>query len=360
MNPGRPGAPDNVPPVPTKRPPRRTRKSPLLERVAAFLRELKEDAPEPESQYIREMIVSAVRLLEDRTSLADLKLLNASMRELRYAFRLFAGFRGVRKVTTFGSARTVPGHADYEQARRFARRISEEGFMVITGAGSGIMRACQEGAGRDRSFGVNIRLPFEQLANEFIAGDPKLVNFKYFFTRKLLFVKEADAITFFPGGFGTHDEAYESLTLVQTGKSLLVPLVFIDSPGGTFWKDWRSGVVERLLERAFICEEDLALFRITDDAEDAVRDICGFYRVYHSSRYVGDRLVLRLTRDPEPELIERLNDEFGDILARGRFTQCSALPEERGDDTESLPRIVFHFNRVNFGRLRRLIDSINR
>jgi hypothetical protein len=327
--------------------------------VEAFLRELRPGAPEPDGQYVREMIVSAVRLLDDRTSLADLKLLNASLRELRYAFRVFARYRGRRKVTTFGSARTPEGHPDYEQARRFAQRIADEGFYVITGAGGGIMRACQQGAGRERSFGINIRLPSEQVPNEFIAGDPKLLHFRYFFTRKLLFVKEADAIVFFPGGFGTHDEAFESLTLVQTGKTPVVPLLFVDAPGGDFWRQWREDGVERLLARRLISPEDLALFRVTDDVETAVREILGFYRVYHSSRFVGERLVLRLNQAPPAETIERLNRDFADLLARGRFVLDGPLPEEAGDATAGLPRLVFAFNRRSYGRLRQLIDFLN-
>ncbi|MGH7857790.1 MAG: LOG family protein, partial [Candidatus Binatia bacterium] len=340
---------------------RRARRSPALERIEAFLREIKPEATEPEAQYVREMILTALRLIDDGTSLADLKLLNASLRELRYAFRVFARYDGRRKVTTFGSARTAQNHPEYEQAKRFSQRIAEEGFMVITGAGGGIMRACQEGAGRERSFGVNIRLPFEQLANEFIVDDPKLVNFKYFFTRKLLFVKEADAIAFFPGGFGTHDEAYESLTLVQTGKTLLVPLVFVDAPGGGFWKDWERSVRRVLLARGLISEEDLSIFRVTDDAEEAVQEILGFYRVYNSSRFVGEKLVLRLNRRPEPEVIERLNEEFADLVLRGQIILRGAFPEERGDEAiDRLPRLAFHFNRVNYGRLRQMIDVLNR
>jgi hypothetical protein len=231
--------------------------------------------------------------------------------------------------------------------------------MLITGAGGGIMRACQAGAGRAHSFGVNIRLPFEQRPNEFIADDPKLVTFKYFFTRKLLFVKEADAVAMFPGGFGTLDEAYECLTLVQTGKAGPLPIVFVDAPGGRFWSSWLDYVRDHLLENALISEEDLCLFRVTDDAAAAVEEIRGFYRVYHSSRYVGDRLVMRLTRAPQASLLERLQSDFADIAAGGRFQMGAKLPEEDADETAALPRLVFPFDRVHVGRLRQLIDFLN-
>ncbi|MGH7819344.1 MAG: LOG family protein, partial [Candidatus Binatia bacterium] len=293
------------------------------------------------------------------TPLADVRLLNSALRELRYAFRLFARYRHVRKVTTFGSARTPDGAPAYDQAREFSRRICDEGFMVITGAGGGIMRACQEGAGRERSFGVNIRLPFEQRPNEIIADDPKLITFKYFFTRKLLFVKEADAVVLFPGGFGTHDEAYECLTLVQTGKAAPMPIVFLDAPGGDYWTTWLRYVENHLLAGGLVSEEELALFRVTDDAAEAVAEIRNFYRVYHSSRYVGPKLVIRLNRRPSDAVIEHLDREFSDLLVSGRFEVGGPLPEEQADETAALPRLVLHFNRLNAGRLRQMIDFVN-
>jgi uncharacterized protein (TIGR00730 family) len=327
--------------------------------VEQFLREIRPDAAEPTAQYVRELMVTAIRLLEDDAPVADVRLINAAVRELRYAFRTFARYRGVRKVTTFGSARTTETEPAYQQAEEFSRRAAEAGFMVITGAGGGIMRACQAGAGRAHSFGVNIRLPFEQKPNEFIADDPKLMTFKYFFTRKLLFVKEADAVVMFPGGFGTLDEAYECLTLVQTGKAGPMPIVFVDAPGGRFWSSWLDYVRGHLLKGKLISEEDLALFRVTDDAAEAVEEIRGFYRVYHSSRYVGERLVLRLACAPRAPLLERMQLDFADLAAGGRFQLGTALPEEDVDETANLPRLVFPFNRVNFGRLRELIDFLN-
>jgi uncharacterized protein (TIGR00730 family) len=340
-------------------PRRRPRRSVALSRVEDFLHEIRPDAPEPVAQYVRELMVTAIRLLEDRASIADVRLINAAVRELRHAFRTFARYHGVRKVTTFGSARTGETEPTYQQAEEFAKRAVEAGFMLITGAGGGIMRACQAGAGRAHSFGVNIRLPFEQRPNEFIADDPKLVTFKYFFTRKLLFIKEADAVAMFPGGFGTLDEAYECLTLVQTGKAGPMPMVFVDAAGGRFWSSWLDYVREHLLKNGLISEEDISLFRVTDDAAAAVDEISNFYRVYHSSRYVGDRLVLRLTRAPRPSLLERMQSDFADIAAGGRFQVSAKLPEEDDDETAALPRLVFGFDRVHFGRLRRLIDFLN-
>jgi uncharacterized protein (TIGR00730 family) len=340
-------------------PRRRSRRSAALARVADFLREVRPDAPEPAAQYVRELMVTALRLLEDDASIADVRLLNAAVRELRYAFRTFARYGGLRKVTTFGSARTAASEPAYRQAQEFSRLVAEAGFMVITGGGGGIMRACQEGAGRGRSFGVNIRLPFEQRANEVIADDPKLMTFKYFFTRKLLFIKEADAVVMFPGGFGTLDEAYECLTLVQTGKAGPVPIVFVDAPGGRFWSSWLDYVNDHLLKNGLISEEDLSLFRVTDDAAAGVEEIRSFYRVYHSSRYVGERFVLRLLRAPQAPVLERLQSDFGDLAAGGHFQMTAKLPEEDADETANLPRLVFSFNRTNFGRLRRLIDFLN-
>jgi len=232
--------------------------------------------------------------------------------------------------------------------------------MVITGAGGGIMRACQEGSGRERSFGINIRLPFEQAPNEFIHRDPKLINFKYFFTRKLMFVKEADAIALFPGGFGTHDEGFESLTLLQTGKSKPVPVVFVDAPGGTYWQTWREYVETHLLNEGLISPADMRLFKITDDVDEAIAEITRFYRRYHSSRYVGDRLVIRLGAPLSDERVAGLNEEFADLVESGRMEQTPALPAEAGEpEIAHLPRLVFAFGRRHFGRLRMLIDTLN-
>ncbi len=315
----------------------------------------------PQAQaYVDEIIATAQGLLTDGASIADLKIVSAAIKEMRQAFAMFAPYRHVRKVTTFGSARTRREDQIFLLAERFARLITEQGFMVITGAGPGIMEACQRGAGPERSFGINIRLPFEQNPNPHIHGDPKLMWFKYFFTRKLLFIKEAHAAVLFPGGFGTHDEGFEILTLLQTGKCQPVPVVYLDRPKGTYWKTWQRYVEDHLLRGGMISTEDLALYTVTDSAEAAVDHITRFYRVYHSSRYVRDQLVIRLQRRLPNEVLERLNDEFSDIIVRGRMIIRPPFPNERDrPDLIHLPRLAFHFNHLSFGRLRMLIDRIN-
>jgi uncharacterized protein (TIGR00730 family) len=310
-------------------------------------------------ELAREMLVTSLRFLRDDALTGDLKLVNAAMKELRHAMRVFAPFGETRKVACFGSARTAPDHPDWLQAERFAERMVHAGWMVITGAGEGIMRAAQGGAGRAASFGVNIRLPFEQGANEVIAGDRKLVNFRYFFTRKVMFVKESHAIALFPGGFGTHDEGFEALTLIQTGKSEILPVVFIDQPGGSYWHDWGAYVQSHLRDRDLISEDDLALFKITDDLDEAVAEVTSFYRNYHSSRYVGDRLVIRLRTAPDDDALDALNSDFADMLAGGTIQRSEALPAE-GLDAPGLPRLVLRFDRRRAGRMRQLIDVLNR
>ena len=310
------------------------------------------------ADYVRQLLVSSLGLLGDDCSTGDLKLLNSTLKELRHAFRVFAPWAHVRKVAIFGSARTDPDHPDWDQARRFAERIVSAGWMVITGAGDGIMGAAQGGAGRAASFGVNIRLPFEQHANPVIAGDEKLINFRYFFSRKLAFVKNSHAIALFPGGFGTHDEGFEALTLIQTGKSEMLPVVFVDSPGGSYWRDWQEYLHSHLLSRRLISEEDLALFKVTDDVDEAVREVTGFYRNYHSSRYVRDWLVIRVREAPDAEELAALNDEFADVLAEGAIEVRGALPEE-GGEADPFPRVLLRFDRKQMGRLRQLVDRLN-
>jgi uncharacterized protein (TIGR00730 family) len=318
-------------------------------------------SPDRDTELVGQLVATCVKLLRDSASLGDIKILNTTLKELRYAFKVFAQYRDVRKVSTFGSARTQVDDPEYRLARDFAHAIAQEHFMVITGAGGGIMRACQEGAGRARSFGVNIRLPFEQSANEFIESDTKLMNFKYFFTRKILFIKEAHAVVLFPGGFGTLDEAFEALTLVQTGKTEPMPIVFLDVPRGTYWKAWAQYVTDHLVRRELVSEEDLSLFLVTDDVSDAVRELTTFYRIYHSMRTVGQRTVLRLTQPIGDDVVQRLNAEFADILRSGTITQGRALPAEAEESALAhLPRLIMDFNRTNHGRLRQLINVVNR
>ena len=344
--------------LPGRPPSPRRRKSLLAEHMPA----LDDDAAlSREQRYVREAMETLVKLLRDGARLGDVKLLNAALRELRYAFKVFAPYRGVRKVSVFGSARTHATEAAYKTAAEFSRRIIAESYMVITGAGSGIMAAAQEGAGAERSFGVYIRLPFEQEPNEFIIKDPKLTTFRYFFTRKLMFIKEADAAALFPGGFGTLDEGYECLTLVQTGKTKPMPIVFVDSPRGTYWKTWKRYVEDHLLRQKLISPDDMSLFKVTSSVEEAVAEITGFYRVYHSSRTVGRNLVMRLNHKLDEKLVASLNHDFHDILVGAEAVQTNALAEEEDEpDITALPRLVLPFNRTHFGRLRQLIDRINR
>ena len=307
---------------------------------------------------VREMIETSLKLLRDDADQGDVKLLNSALRELRYAFKIFGPYRHVRKISAFGSARTAVDAPAYKQAGEFARRITAEGYMLITGAGGGIMEACQQGAGRERSFGVNIRLPWEQAPNAIIHKDPKLLTFRYFFTRKLIFLKEADAVVLFPGGFGTHEEGFEALTLVQTGKTKPMPIVFLDAPRGTYWKTWKRYVEDHLLRQDLISEEDMSLFKVTSSVDEAMAEIQGFYRIYQSSRTVGKKLVLRLARPLRDETVAALNRDFRDIVVAGDIRQGPALREEE-PELAALPRLVFEFNRAGYGRLRQLIDRIN-
>ena len=347
------------PPLPRKPPRTRRRKHLIAEhlpRLAESARGLGRD-----EKLVREMVETCLKLLRNGTPVGDIKILNAALRELRYAFKVFAPYRNVRKVSVFGSARSARESSACRTAFEFAQRIRDAGYMVITGAGHGIMGACQEGAGPDHSFGVNIRLPFEQGPNEVIAKDPKLLTFRYFFTRKLIFIKEADAAALFPGGFGTHDEAYECLTLVQTGKTKPMPIVFLDAPRGTYWKTWKRYVEEHLLRHRLISPEDMALFKVTSSVDEAVEEITRFYRVYHSARTVDRNLVIRLTHRIPESLVTQLGHDFADIVVKGEIVQTGALEEEREDAPElvRLPRLVLEFNRSSFGRLRQLIDRLN-
>jgi uncharacterized protein (TIGR00730 family) len=304
---------------------------------------------------------SADKMARDQASRGDLKLLSRALRELRYAFKVFSPYRARPKVTVFGSARTLPHEPAYQQAVAFGKAMAAVDWLVVTGAASGIMEAGHVGAGRERSMGLNIMLPFEQDANHVIAGDAKLVHMRYFFTRKLMFVKECDAVCLLPGGFGTLDEGLEVLTLLQTGKRDMVPVVFLDAPGGVFWRDLQTFFLERLLGQGMISPEDLSLYKLTDSVEEAVAEIQQFYRVYHSMRYVKNRLVLRLRQAPSAELVERLNGEFADIINGGQFVVGGPLAEEKDEPSlANLPRLVFRFNRRSLGRLRQLIDLLNR
>jgi uncharacterized protein (TIGR00730 family) len=300
-----------------------------------------------------------LKLAQDNAERGDLKILNRTLKELRQAFRIFAPYRHIRKVSIFGSTRVPENDPYYDLAREVGQDLAEAGYMVITGAGPGIMQAGHEGAGREKSFGVNIRLPSLQDANPFIRNDPKLMDFHFFFTRKLMFVKEADAVIIFPGGFGTHDELMESITLAQTGKTHLVPIILMDVPGGTYWRRWQEFLRDDVLSRGYITEREMTFFRIHTSAAAAVGEIGKFYRNFHSYRFVGHELVIRLNDPPSSELIERLNREFADIVI-GEVRQSEPLPAEANDaNTLHLHRVTMRFNREDYARLRQMIDVIN-
>ncbi len=307
---------------------------------------------------IRELVTTAVKLQRDEPARGDLKLINTALKEMRYSSLVFAQHQTEPKVTVFGSARTPSDDPNYVLAKEFGRRMAEIGWGIITGAGPGIMRAANEGAGRDHSYGVNIRLPFEDSANEYL--DPaKTINFKYFFTRKLGFVKEAHGFALFPGGFGTMDETYELLTLMQTGKSDLHPIVLVEAEGTDYWTKW-AAFADDLVGEGLISSEDRSLYVVTNDLDEAISEICGFYANYHSQRYVNGRLILRIRQAPTEPQLAALNDEFGDLLSEGVISSIEATPPEVADgDVVDLPRLSFSFDRRHFSRLRLLIDRLN-
>jgi uncharacterized protein (TIGR00730 family) len=314
-----------------------------------------------DGDLIFELVVSSLRFAIDRATRGDLKMANAALKEMRYAFNVFAPYRSSRKAAIFGSARTKQDDPLYAQTVRLARDLAEADWMVITGAGPGIMQAGIEGAGVANSFGVSIRLPFEAVTSVFLADDPKLVNFRYFFTRKVTFVKESHAFVLLPGGFGTMDESFELLTLVQTGKAPPAPIVLLDVPGGTYWTSWADFVTRELLGRGLISSDDMVFVKITDDADEALAEILRFYRNYHSMRYVEGDLVLRMQALPSEARVEDLNREFADIVASGRIEPTEASKREKADnDVPDLARLRFRFDRFNYARLRQLIDALNR
>jgi uncharacterized protein (TIGR00730 family) len=317
------------------------------------------DGLSTDADLVREIIVTALKLIKDETGRGDIKMMNTALKELRYSSLVFDPHKDDKKVAVYGSARTPADDPNYLLAEEFAHKMAHDhGFMVITGAGPGIMEAANKGAGTEASFGVNIRLPFENGANEYLSPG-KVINFKYFFTRKVQIVKESDGFALFPGGFGTMDEAFELLTLVQTGKSDLHPIVMIDSPGTGYWRAWEH-LCQTLIEQGMISPHDTNLYHVTTDVDEAVHHITRFFAVYHSQRYVDQRLILRLTSQVPDELVAELNDEFADIIASGSIVKVEATQAEidSGDNVD-LPRLMFDFNRRSYGRLRALIDRLN-
>ncbi|MDR9403045.1 MAG: LOG family protein [Halothece sp. Uz-M2-17] len=330
------------------------------DQVANEITALMDHLPNTEKgSWIKQAIKILIRLADEDLATTDWKIISRTLQDLEAGLMTFQPYRHTRKVTVFGSARIAPDAEEYKLAKEFSQCLAKQGFMVMTGAGGGIMAAGNEGAGRENSFGLNIQLPFEQGANDYIYNDEKLIGFKYFFTRKLFFLRESDAIALFPGGYGTQDEAFECLTLCQTGKQPPIPLVLIDKPGGDYWKAWDRYIQEHLIQDGLVSPDDNCIYTITDDLEVACNAINHFYRVYHSSSYVGDLLVMRLNAEPTDAQVALLNEEFSDILVRGKFEKSPPLNEENGNGTSDLPRLVFHFNQRDLGRLYKLIRRIN-
>ena len=311
-------------------------------------------------ELIEELIVTALKISRDRMGTGDLKLVNRSLKELRYASKVFAPYVNIRKVAVFGSARTPADAIPFKMAEEFGREIVKKNFMVITGGGDGIMGAAQRGAGREHSFGLNIRLPFEQRANPIIDGDGKLINFNYFFTRKLNFVKETHALALFPGGFGTMDEGFEVLTLMQTGKARIIPMVLLDRPGGTYWETWMKFVRDDMFNLGYVSPEDFSLFKLCHGWPEAVNEVLQFYKNYHSVRWVGDQLVLRITHRLSDKGVADLNGKFGNMVREGQIVQGTALSQEKNEpEISELPRLILKPHRRDFGRFRELIDAVN-
>ena len=326
----------------------------------ASISELTSVVAEPGRDFVYEMVVSAVRLGLEGADRGELKLVSSVLKELRHSFDVFAPYSAVRKCSVFGSARIKPGDPAYTCAHDFAASMASEDWMIITGAGPGIMQAGHEGAGADRSFGVNIMLPFETGANPVIAGDPKLINFRYFFTRKLMFMKESHGFALLPGGFGTLDEAFELLTLMQTGKTPLAPVVLLDPPGNTYWRRWLEFVELELLDGDLISPNDLKFVRVTDSVTEAVAEISHFYSTYHSMRWVGSRLILRLERDVSDHELAVLNGRYADIVEKGEIERTGPTESEVNDNDEvHRPRLALRFNRQRWARMRLLIDDLN-
>lgn len=314
---------------------------------------------EDDADLVFEMVVSALRMSREGADRGELKLVNAALKELRYSFLVFEPYSSIRKASIFGSARTTEDSPEYEAARDVGRELAKAGWMVITGAGPGIMQAGIEGAGVENSFGVGIILPFET-PPAIIEGDSKMINFRYFFTRKVMFLKESQGFVLLPGGFGTMDEAFELLTLLQTGRAPIAPIVLLDPPGSTYWEGWEAFVQRELAGRGLISPADLGLVKITNSVDEACEELTGFYKVFHSARYVGRRLVLRLHEDVSDKVLARLNKEFADIIVTGAIERIGATDSERNDNDEvELPRIAFRFNKHGYARLRLLIDTVN-
>lgn len=310
---------------------------------------------------LREILTTAVKLGKECADRGDLKLVNNALKELRYSFKIFLPYRNIQKVVIFGSARSTGTSAEYKMAEEFARKLTAKGFMIVTGGGSGVMEAGNKGSQAGKEFALNIRLPFEQKPNPYIDEKDKIINFKYFFTRKLIFIKETDATALFPGGFGTNDEGFEMLTLVQTGKSKPRPIVLMEPKGSTYWAVWKRFIASEMARKGFINNEDFSLFYISKTVDDAISYIEDFYRVYHSLRYISGLTVLRLKKEISDTTLGFINKKFKDILKEGTIRSASPLDKEMQEgEFLNLPRLVMNFNMRDYGRLYEMIGIINK
>lgn len=361
--------PQSPPLPPTGAPPekpatRRADDPDVVARIDALLQEFGATSGSFNAKLVRDLIQTSLKLIPDGRDTGELKLITTAVKEMRYAYRIFGQYPVPHKVSIFGSARTPAGHPDYVAAREFGRVMAERGWMVITGAGGGIMEAGHVGPGKEKSFGVAIRLPFETTANQVIAGDEKLIHFRYFFTRKLMFLSQSEAVALFPGGFGTMDEAFEALTLIQTGKSSMIPIVLCEGEGQNYWEQFDQAMRSMLLTRGWISPEDIDLYRICKTTEQAAEVITGFYRIYHSSRYVKDDLVIRIRKPLKQQDVDRLTEQFRVLIKPEGATASPSKIVQRGpfeveEDHLDLPRLSFPHTRHKFGMIRRLIDAIN-
>ena len=330
----------------------------VKEQISELVKESCPHGPDdPRPEMVEQMVDTCLKMAKEGHDTGQVKLVTYALKEMRYAYQIFNKYIGTRKVSIYGSARTPAENPDYVAAVEFSKLMAEVDWMAITGAGDGIMKAGHEGPKRESSFGLAIRLPFETSANTIIDGDSKLINFRYFFTRKLMFMTHSDAVVGCPGGFGTQDELFEALTLVQTGKSNIIPIVMIAGEGNTYWINWENHVKEDLLGNGMISVEDLSLFYVAATPQDAVQHILQFYKNYHSSRYVGSDYVIPVHKKLTEDSIKQLNNSFGDIIRKGAIVQSESLKSEK--DHLHLPRIVVPHTRRSYGRLRELIDMVN-
>lgn len=331
----------------------------IAQRLDALITDVGGQPSSFKGELVRDLLTAGLKLIPDGRDTGELKLITATVKELRYAYRVFAQYPDAHKITIFGSARTPKDHPDYAAAVDFSRLMAQAGWMSITGAGGGIMEAGHEGPGREQSFGVAIRLPFEQSTNPVIAGDSKLIHFRYFFTRKLMFISQSEAVALFPGGFGTMDEGFELLTLVQTGKASMIPIVLLQGKGETFWDEFDHFMRKGLGTRGWISPDDTDLYHICRTGQEGVDIILKFYRLYHSSRYVKDDLVIRLKKPISQKDVDRLSAEYAKLFKNSTDRMVLRGPYDVEDDHKDLPRLCFTHTRRDFAMVRRLINSIN-